>query len=142
MNQIISLPPTKFKARDIDRETIARFLELLTDAPDSGVCWRFLPDSKKAKAYDATFDPAKNREGRLYEVEDDMGDFQSDEYGAFVVVNAGGQRGEDIKTVRALYIDADDIPLPTEWHAPPDFLVKRSPTRWHAYWKVSDCPLD
>ena len=25
---------------------------------------------------------------------------------------------------------------------PPDWVVRSSPGRWHAYWRVIDCPLD
>ena len=41
-----------------------------------------------------------------------------------VVVNEGGQRGAEIKRIRALFDDGDDV-LADAWHIPPDFLVVR-----------------
>jgi hypothetical protein len=67
---------------------------------------------------------------------------QVEGYGAFIVVNEGGHKDAQITKVRALFIDADNIPQPTEWHVRPDFLVVRGATHWHAYWRVSDFPLN
>ncbi len=126
---------------NIDFNTIDRFLELLTGAPNPSVNWRFLPDSEQAKANDNEY-TRKNFTGRAAEVRGELLDYQEHEYGIFVVVNAGGHSKAEITKVRALFIDCDDRPQPEAWHAPPDFLAVRSATRWHAYWRVDDCPLD
>ncbi len=46
--------------------------------------------------------------------------------------------------VRALFVDLDGAPLlPVLEHtSPPDIIVESSPGKWHAYWRVQDCPLD
>lgn len=65
--------------------------------------------------------------------------------GIFVTVNetdGNGRTANNIKRVRALFIDGDDIPRPDKWHRLPDFLCWRDATHWHAYWLVSNCPLD
>jgi len=127
--------------KDIDFSTIERFLELLTGTCDPNVCWRFLPDSPRAKEDNHEF-VKRNFEGRLSDVRDDIIDYQLQENGIFVIVNAGGHKREAINKIRALFIDCDNRPQPDAWHVPPDFLVVRSPTHWHAYWRVEQCPLD
>jgi len=74
---------------NIDFNTIDRFLELLTGAPNPSVNWRFLPDSEQAKANDNEY-TRKNFTGRAAEVRGELLDYQEHEYGIFVVVNAGG----------------------------------------------------
>lgn len=65
--------------------------------------------------------------------------------GIFVTVNrtdGKGRKAENIIGLRALFVDADDIPLAQSWHETPDMVVQRSEKRWHAYWRVrSDTPL-
>ncbi|OHB81192.1 MAG: hypothetical protein A2W31_05115 [Planctomycetes bacterium RBG_16_64_10] len=65
--------------------------------------------------------------------------------GIFVTVNrtdGKGRTAENVVALRALFVDADDVPMPKEWHETPDMLVTRSQTRWHAYWRVrADTPL-
>jgi len=67
--------------------------------------------------------------------------------GVFFMVNAGdgmGRRATNVQHVRALFADLDGSPLaPVEAATlPPHCIVESSPGRWHAYWRVSDCPLD
>lgn len=66
---------------------------------------------------------------------------QSKGYGAFIVVNEGGNSDSKITAVRAVFIDADSVPLETiRWHLRPDFIVQRDATHWHAYWLVTNLP--
>jgi putative DNA primase/helicase len=122
-------------------DVIGRFVELLTGDPNTAVHWRFLPDSDDTKATDSDA-VRKNFDGRLDDVIEEIRDYQSRGYGVFLVVNDGGHSDADITRVRALFIDADDKPLPREFHVEPDFLVVRDLTHWHAYWRVDDCPVD
>src|SRR5229473_3680649 len=92
---------------DIDFNTIAKFLELLTGAPDPSVNWRFLPDSEQAKANDNEY-TRKNFTGRISSVQTEITDYQEHEYGIFIVVNEGGHSKAEITKVRALFIDCDD----------------------------------
>ena len=67
--------------------------------------------------------------------------------GVFVMVNAGdgmGRKAGNVQRVRALFADLDGSPLAPVQAAPlpPHCIVESSPDRWHAYWRVSDCPLD
>lgn len=57
--------------------------------------------------------------------------------GIFITVNRTDMNGRSIKNVvalRSLFVDGDDIQMPTKWHATPNIIVHRSMTRWHAYW--------
>lgn len=73
--------------------------------------------------------------------------------GAFVMVNEGDgvvHENEDtcrvtanVTRVRAVFVDLDGSPVAPVLlsAAPPDWAVQSSPGRWHAYWKVANCPL-
>ena len=67
--------------------------------------------------------------------------------GVYFMVNAGdgmGRKAGNVQHVRALFADLDGAPLaPVQAATPsPHCIVESSPGRWHAYWLVSDCPLD
>ena len=49
----------------------------------------------------------------------------------------------NVTRVRAVFVDLDGAPIaPVLLSAvPPDWAVQSSPGRWHAYWKVTSCPL-
>ena len=67
---------------------------------------------------------------------------QAEGYNAYIVVNEGGDTDGEISGVRALYIDADDKPLPKSWQVKPDFLTVRDATHWHAYWRTAGVPVE
>jgi hypothetical protein len=73
-------------------------------------------------------------------------DLNRDGAGVFVTVNQTDLKGRsaaNVTALRACFVDGDDVPFPTSWHTRPDFIVWRSKTRWHAYWKLSsDTPLE
>lgn len=137
--------------RDVTRE----FVKLLTGSPDTSMCWRFLPDGKEEKVRVAALEKAeqaqlrdprfclrRNFDGTLDEVQADLLLHQTQNWGIFCVINEGGRSGAAITRIRALFIDADDVPLSSiKWHVEPNFLVYRDEMRWHAYWLVSDCPV-
>lgn len=67
-------------------------------------------------------------------------------YGAFFVVNAGGQNTDKITRVRALYVDFDEAGdhlarvaalVPFE----PGLIVESSPGKHHVYWPVDGVPV-
>lgn len=67
--------------------------------------------------------------------------------GVFMCINetnGNGRKAENVTRVRALFVDLDGAPLrPVLEHtSPPDIIVESSPGKWHAYWRVQDCPLD
>lgn len=73
--------------------------------------------------------------------------------GIFVMVNAGDgeikqgaatcRTTANVIAIRALFVDLDGAPITPVLTAivPPDWVVQSSPGRWHAYWKVTNCPL-
>ena len=133
----------------------SRFIELLTGSRDTRMCWRFLPESPAEKKRIADHEKTerirtgnrsyclrRNYDGGLDEVWADLLECQKHNWGTFVVINEGGRDKKSITKVRALFVDGDGISLPVEWHTEPDFIVQRDDTHWHAYWRVTDCPLD
>lgn len=65
--------------------------------------------------------------------------------GVFVVVNATtGDRDQDVTRVRAVFVDLDGAPLEpvTDCGLNPHIIVESSPDRFHAYWMVTQCPLE
>jgi AAA domain/RepB DNA-primase from phage plasmid len=116
------------------RDTAREHIQLLTGSPDTAMWFRFFDDNTERK--DGTL------AGKLYgtvaecwpEIErrQDMG------CGVFIVVNPGGNRAAEITSGRAQFVDADGIPRPSSWHVPPNFIVSRDETHWHAYWRVAD----
>jgi hypothetical protein len=68
--------------------------------------------------------------------------------GAYVVINAGGNKASDITRVRALWVDFDKADdghlsrLSTLVPFEPSIIVESSPGKHHAYWLVEDVPLD
>lgn len=141
---------------EVPRETIRRYVELLTGSPDTFLCWRFLPErgspedqrihdlekTKRAETHNKRWSVQRNYDGSIDDVIEDMRDHQGYKWGVFVVVNEGGRKGTDIRRVRALFIDMDGKDLASiQFHTEPDFIVQRDAIHWHAYWLVADCPL-
>ena len=68
--------------------------------------------------------------------------------GVFFCVNvlaADAQRRnmDTVRRVAAVFVDLDGTPLPAEgFHLQPTAVVESSAGRFHAYWAVSDLPLD
>jgi hypothetical protein len=72
--------------------------------------------------------------------------------GIFVMVNAGDgvirpgaktcRTAANVQRVRAVFVDLDGAPIAPVLESAllPDWVVQSSPGRWHAYWKVTDCP--
>ncbi len=62
-----------------------------------------------------------------------------------VNVNDGTRhrKRENIRAVRALFVDLDGSPLAPVEAAPlpPHIITQTSPGRFHAFWRVRDCPL-
>lgn len=59
--------------------------------------------------------------------------------GVFVTVNGTdgrGRRAENVTRLRAFFVDADDVEMPTEWHCTPSFIVRRDDRHWHTYWTL------
>lgn len=118
-----------------DKDMATRHVELLTGDPNTSVCIRLIHDKDKDRS-------ARKLKGKLSELWPDIVTAQNKGYGAFVVVNEGGDTNAQIAHIRACFVDADNVPLPIAWHLQPDFIVQRDETHWHAYWRVLDIPVD
>lgn len=82
--------------------------------------------------------PHRVRSGRLAEL-------NAAGHGVFVMVNHGdlqGRRAENVKAVAAYFVDLDGSPLPGTWPLDPTIVIESSPGRYHAYWRVTDAPLE
>jgi hypothetical protein len=65
--------------------------------------------------------------------------------GVFITVNETdfqGRKTDNIKRVRACFVDLDGAAFPESPHLKPHIVTETSPGRWHLYWLVKDCPLD
>lgn len=113
------------------REAAAAHVELLTGLSDDEVKLRLIHDADK-RTY-----PTIKLCGTLDNLWRQIEEAQAKGYGVFIVVNEGGNTDAEITRVRAVFVDADNVPLQgIKWHARPDFLVQRDATYWHAYWRV------
>ena len=104
-------------------EHARRHVDLITGSPDTSVCVRLIRDLKSGRANQ----PASNLIGSIATLWPRIQAAQTEGHGAFLVVNEGGHRGDEITRIRAAFVDADGLPLPDawEWHVTPDFLVRR-----------------
>ena len=67
--------------------------------------------------------------------------------GVFVMVNEGdakGRKRENVRRVRAVFVDLDGAPLNPVSQAAlkPHITLESSPGKYHAYWLVTGLPLD
>ena len=114
------------------RDACERFVEIIAGNVDKQLCWRILHDAKEKPALG-------KREGTLHALWEEFESSQAEGYSPFIVVNGGGHRDDDITDIRAVFVDADELPLKgMTWHVSPDFIVRRDATHWHAYWLVVD----
>lgn len=117
-------------------EAQARAFLKMIDPEAKSFCFRVLPDNKttgvRPDKLDRHFDtvlPQLQRANRAGG-------------GAFVVVNEGGQRDNDITRVRAVFADTDGAPVePIIDALTPHIVVETSPQKYHVYWLVSEFPL-
>ena len=124
-------------SKTIPPESQARaFLEMI-DPEANSFCFRKLPDNK------VTHVRPDNLDGKLQEVLPKLQRANRAGGGAFVVVNEGGQKDDDITRVRAVFADTDGAPVePIIDALKPHIVVETSPKNYHAYWLVADFPLD
>jgi hypothetical protein len=112
----------------------SQFIELVA-GPGASVCIRLIHDTDKSA-------PTILLRGTLSDLWMRIQSEQARGYGVFMVINEGGNKDSEILRVRAVFVDGDDIFLPEKWHVPPDFIVQRDETHWHAYWRVLDLRVD
>jgi RepB DNA-primase from phage plasmid len=110
-----------------------RFIELIA-GPEASIWFRLIHDKDKNR-------PTIQLFGTLSEHLKSIEAAQKEGYGVFIVINEGGNRDVDITHIRAVFIDADNTPLPISWHLDPDCVVQRDANHWHAYWIASNFPV-
>jgi len=119
--------------------TLRRWLDALAIDYRKPQVWQVFADSKTAKVRPT------HRHARARDVLSWLNATQRAGGGVFMTINDtdGGRRAQDIKRVRALFVDLDtpqDVP---QWHLEPACVVESSPRKYHAYWVVADeMPLD
>ena len=128
-----------------------QFIELLTGSivmagsKNTPVQIRFL-DDRKHQGFPERGPPdyRLNYFGTIAELWPTILERQADGWGVGVVVNAGGTKTEQITKINANFIDSDGKPRPADdkWHHPPSFAVMRNEMHWHAYWTVTEQPVD
>lgn len=117
----------------------ARLLELL--APGEQVTFQTFDDAKRNRQ-----GLTRILHGTLAEHAGTLASLNARGAGVYWMVNAGdgkGRKASNVQRVRALYVDLDGSPLEPVAAAtlPPHAIIESSANRWHAYWRVTDCPL-
>ena len=96
---------------------------------------------------EATIPLCRTMHGSLSEVASDLSRLNDEGACIAVTINETdfrGRRENNIKRIRAFFIDLDGAPLKKveEFPLKPHMIVNSSPNRWHCYWLVNDCPKD
>ena len=138
----------------------ARYPELgatLPEPTDFNEAQRFLTllDEESANWTFQTFDDSKRKDrtlARIFHGSLDthahaLAELNARGAGIFVTVaetDGRGRKEANIKRIRAVFVDLDGSPLEPVLSGSllPHITVESSPQRFHAYWLVSDCPLD
>lgn len=128
-----------------DLTEATRFLDLLE--PDGQFTFQVF--SEAANALPA----ARVWHGTLADHKVDLARSNQRGAGVFVMINAGdgvvhpGRRtcrtNDNVTRIRAHVLDLSGAPLEPVLaaKASPHIVVESSPGRWHAYWRVTDCPV-
>lgn len=120
------------------RQQTQRYLELLTRGADQPGTWQIFDDGP-----DKDFRKAKVLHGTLAEVGHELQTANASGCGVFCTVSetdGKGRKRENVRAVRALFVDCDMV-RPDTWHLAPSFVVE-SAAGPHAYWSVQDCPIN
>ncbi len=133
-----------------DFEEAWRFLELL-DPEDGQFTFQTFPDKKDASGVGGL---TRVLHGFFHQHANTLASLNRDGAGVFVMINQGdgvthpGNKTcrtiKNVVRVRYAFVDLDGSPLEPVLAAPvaPSIVVESSPSRWHAYWHLNDCPLE
>lgn len=119
----------------IDFDKVGRFLQALDPAGE--FTFQTFPDNPALKGQDLT----RVLNGPFAEHRDELARLNQAGAGVFVTVNATdgkGRKTENIKAIRAVFIDLDGAPLPESWEIEPHIIIESSLGRYHAYWLISE----
>jgi hypothetical protein len=121
-----------------DRDMASHFLTLL--AEDEAVTSQTFDDTPEGRKH-----LAKILHGTLEQHARTLSRLNEERAGVFVTINKTdgcGRMAENIIRVRAVFAGLDGTPLPESWELEPHVITASSPGRYHAYWGVSDCPIE
>ncbi len=133
VNRIINDPKSGKQDFQIDLKMAERFLTLLSEDIETVFSFQTFDDKKEnlthPKVLHGSFDKHKDELLRLNRLG----------AGIFVTVNqtdGKGRSAENVKTVRAIFVDLDGSPLQPVLDSPlsPHIIIESSPGRYHAYW--------
>lgn len=122
------------KAKVPDLQVVKRYIEALAGTSTRPVTW--------VVGIDGTHS-ALRLHGCLDDLWTTLCEANAAGKGVFVCVNETngmGRKKQDIRAVRAVFIDVDGGVQPKNFHLPPSIVV-HTPNGLHAYWVVDDCKL-
>jgi hypothetical protein len=130
-----------------DLHQTRRFLQVLTGG-NSAVTFQTFSDQEEFKEKlpnGKTHDPnARILYGTLEKLKDTLEALNHKGAGIFLTINEGkgtGRSNAGIIRIRAIFMDTDGAPLPTDLPLEPHIVVQSSSGRWHIYWLVDGVPL-
>lgn len=128
-------------AKSVCLDTAAAFLARFNPAP---IAFRTFTDAKGADKPKGRDRLARNLHEAFTACGPELARLNDQGAGVYFVVNAGGQKAEDVSQVRALFVDLDGSPLDPVMRCAlaPHLVVETSAGRYHAYWLVKDFPLE
>ncbi|MHB1926717.1 MAG: AAA family ATPase [Leptospirillum sp.] len=123
----------------IDFTETESFLQALD--PMGAFTFQSFDDTPRKESY-----LAKVFHGSFSEHRDELARLNKTGAGIFVTVNKTdlrGRKAENITGIRAVFLDLDGAPLPSEWLLEPHLIIESSPGRYHVYYLVEPgFPLD
>ena len=129
---------------ELNNNDTEAFLSIISgdgDLERSPFTFQTFPESSEAKGKPETlFGSYHTHQGKLIEA-------NQAGMAVTVMINQGDQAGrklENVTKIRALFVDLDGSPLAPikEATAKPHIIVESSQGKYHAYWLISDCPLE
>lgn len=125
----------------VNPKYIKSYLEALDNKTDEHTFQLFPERNKKTMK-----GPPIILHGSYAKHKDELEEYNLAGYAICVLVNKGNQLGrkkEDIKKVRALFLDLDGASpsLVKKANIQPHIVVESSPNKFHVYWLVSNCNL-
>jgi hypothetical protein len=131
----------------IDLHMTRSFLNRL--APNEDVTFQTFADNKATTGW-----LAKALHGTLNQHADELSSLNQRGAGVFVMANRGDgivhagnktcRTNSNVRSIRALFADADGVPLEPilKIAPPPHIIVESSPGKWHIYWLTHDTPME
>ena len=119
------------------------YLHMLAAHDQAGWCFQTIDDSpakRSGMAEVINCEPNELDSTLAY-----LGERNAAGCGVFVTIcrtDGNGRCLPNIIGLRALFVDADDVPRPSKWHQTPDMVVWRSPIRWHGYFLINENEKD